>query len=101
VFLAGAPGALVPVKLLVNGTSIRHERVDIVTYYHIALSAHDVLLAEGLPCESFLATGVPHPDFASPQRESDACAPFSVAGLPLEAARRRVRSWTGVHTNSA
>jgi hypothetical protein len=28
-----------------------------VTYYHVELAAHDVILAEGLLCESYLDTG--------------------------------------------
>jgi serralysin len=28
-----------------------------VTYYHIKLDRHDLLLAEGLPAESYLDTG--------------------------------------------
>ena len=54
VFIAGV---LIPVRYLVNGTSIAQERVDAVTYYHLELAAHDVVLAEGLPCESYLDTG--------------------------------------------
>ena len=48
---------LVPVRLLVNGTSIRHERVATVTYWHIELPAHAIVLAEGLPAKSYLDTG--------------------------------------------
>ena len=48
-------GALVPIHLLVNGATIRQEPgAGVVTYFHVELDAHDVLLAEGLPAESFL-----------------------------------------------
>jgi autotransporter passenger strand-loop-strand repeat protein len=50
-------GALIPVRYLVNGTTIGQEPVDGVTYYHIELAGHDVIVAEGLPCESYLDTG--------------------------------------------
>jgi hypothetical protein len=50
-------GALLPVRYLCNGATIRQEMVAAVVYYHVELDAHDVLLAEGLPAESFLDTG--------------------------------------------
>jgi hypothetical protein len=54
-FLAGR---LVPARLLVNGTTIRPEtRLAEVTYFHVELEDHDVLLAEGAPAESWLDTG--------------------------------------------
>jgi hypothetical protein len=52
-----ANGVLVPVRYFVNGSTIVQEPVDEVTYYHVELAAHDVILAEGLPCESYLDTG--------------------------------------------
>jgi hypothetical protein len=52
-----AGGALVPVHCLVNGTTIRQETVDAISYYHIELPRHDVLFAEGLPAESYLDSG--------------------------------------------
>lgn len=52
-----AEGVLVPVKHLVNGGTIRQRRVRRVTYYHVELDSHDVILAEGLPVESYLDTG--------------------------------------------
>ncbi|HUB11908.1 MAG TPA: Hint domain-containing protein [Acetobacteraceae bacterium] len=50
-------GGLIPIKLLVNGSTIRQIRMNAVTYYHVELSGHDILLAEGLPAESYLDTG--------------------------------------------
>ena len=50
-------GALIPVRYLLNGASIAVEPVGEVTYHHVELERHDVLLAEGLPAESFLDTG--------------------------------------------
>jgi hypothetical protein len=57
----------IPVRHLVNGTSIVAEEVAEVTYYHVALATHDVLLANGLPSESWLDTGV-HRGFENPPR---------------------------------
>ncbi len=54
VFVAGA---LIPVRYLVNGATILREPVEHVTYWHVELDRHDLLLAESLPCESYLDTG--------------------------------------------
>ena len=48
---------LVPVKLLINGTSIAQEKWDGVRYFHVELPRHAVILAEGMPVESYLDTG--------------------------------------------
>jgi Hint domain len=50
-------GGLVPVRYLINGATITQEKVAKVTYWHVELTSHDVLLAEGLPAESYLDTG--------------------------------------------
>ena len=51
-------GKLVPAKLLVNDMTIINDRaISTVTYHHIELEEHAVLLAEGLPAESYLDTG--------------------------------------------
>ncbi|GAB0112739.1 Hint domain-containing protein [Acidisoma sp. C75] len=52
-----AEGVLVPVKHLVNGTSIRQQAVARITYFHVELARHEVIFAEGLPTESYLDTG--------------------------------------------
>ena len=53
----GAEGVLVPVMCLINGTSVARVPVDRITYWHVELDAHDILLAEGLPAESYLDLG--------------------------------------------
>jgi collagen type I/II/III/V/XI/XXIV/XXVII alpha len=50
-------GVLVPVRLLVNGTSITQVKLDGVTYYHVELPRHAIIFAEGLPAESYLDLG--------------------------------------------
>jgi hypothetical protein len=51
-------GQLVPVKLLVNGATIRRERnIAAVTYYHVELDRHDIVVAENLGAETYLDTG--------------------------------------------
>jgi VCBS repeat-containing protein len=93
-------GALFEAGSLVNGTSIQQEaQTRHVTYHHIELEAHDIVLAEGLPCESFLDTGsrhefegeaalVLHPDFASSR--GALCAPLIQDGRRLARKRRRL-----------
>ncbi len=93
---------LIPVKYLVNGGSIAQVRRKSVTYYHVELPRHDVLLAEGLPAESYLDTGDRanfanggavmrlHPDFASRVWEAEGCAPLVVSGPVVAGVRRRL-----------
>ncbi len=48
-------GALVPAQLLVNGATIRRvESIDHLEYFHIELDTHDVILADGMPAETFV-----------------------------------------------
>jgi hypothetical protein len=96
-------GVLIPVKYLINGTTIWQEPVESITYLHVELPRHDVVLAEGLPVETFLDTGnrsnfadragtaILHPDFGSRVWEADGCAPLVVVGPALSAVRRRLR----------
>ena len=88
-------GKLICARQLVNGTTIRQERDwTAVDYYHVELDQHAILLAEGLPAESYLDTGnsgffansgaplVLHPDLTDetdyPTREAGSCAPVRV-----------------------
>jgi hypothetical protein len=51
-------GALVPAWLLVNGVSIIQAMpADRVTYLHIELDDHDIIVAEGCPTETYLDEG--------------------------------------------
>jgi hypothetical protein len=95
----------VPVKYLMNGTSIAQVKRDQVRYFHLELERHDVILAEGLPVESYLDTGnrlnfengggpiALHPEFSAHSWdtahiwEALACAPLIVTGPKLAAAR--------------
>ena len=45
---------LIPIRHLINGSTIAQVPMDRVTYYHLELAQHDVVLAQGLPAESFL-----------------------------------------------
>lgn len=105
VFVADAgsgQGVLIPIRYLVNGRSIAQEQRDAVVYWHVELPRHGVVLAEGLPAESYLDTGNRaafanggdslqlHPDFARQVWRERACAPLVVDGPLLLAAKRMV-----------
>lgn len=92
-------GLLIPARLLVNGASIVAETdCRAVTYYHVELDRHDILLAEGAAAETYLDTGNramfenggqpvrPHADFAGGQRAREAlsCAPFTSSPAQVE-----------------
>jgi len=97
---------LIPIRHLVNGTTIAVVRVDEVTYHHVELARHDLLLAEGVAAESYLDTGDRadftnsgavmrlFPDFAVAGADhawqANGCAPLTVTGPHLEAVRRHV-----------
>ena len=94
-------GVLIPIKHLINGATIVQADAAEVHYFQIELTCHDVLLAEGLPCESYLDTGNRaafvnggpcmqlHADFM-PLSWEDACAPLCENANPVVALRRRL-----------
>jgi hypothetical protein len=103
----GLDGRLVPARLLVNGSTIlRDTSMGEITYYHVELPRHALLLAEGAPAESWLDTGnrgmfanafVPaalhgdfEPDYASDAWRSQACAPLLEGGPALATLRARL-----------
>ena len=102
-------GKLIPAKLLINEMTIVQERdTRVVEYYHVELDRHAVLLAEGLPAESYLDTGnraffsnaglalVLHPEFHVNAGlrcwETDACAPLAVSAEAVEPVWRKLAS---------
>ena len=50
-------GVLINACDLVNGATIVQEDAEIVEYHHIELDSHDILVADGMPCESYLDDG--------------------------------------------
>jgi hypothetical protein len=105
-----ADGVLIPVKYLINGTAVSQDPAfGAIDYFHVELDRHDVLLAEGLPVESYLETGqraafdnggppmLLHPDFGARVWEAAGCAPLVVTGPKLNAVRCRLMqiSWIG------
>jgi collagen type I/II/III/V/XI/XXIV/XXVII alpha len=92
---------LIPAKHLLNGTTIRQVQQRHVVYHHVELERHDVVLAEGLPAETYLDTGdrakfsgtgvlALHPDFSVRVLEAMGCAQVIVTGPQLAAVRRQV-----------
>ncbi len=96
-------GVLIPIQYLENGGTIRREAMGgVVTYYHVELDEHAVLLANGLPAESYLDTGsranfdnggpvrALYPEFVARRWETEGCAPMIVTGPVLRAVRDRL-----------
>ncbi len=93
--------ALIPVRTLVNDRSIVQVPMAQVTYFHLELQHHDVVLADGMPAETFLDTGPAmafcgrgnaiglYPDAACRLWDAKACAPLVVTGPVLD----RLRQW--------
>jgi hypothetical protein len=102
---------LIPIKRLINGSTIVQVPVARVDYYHIELARHDVVLAEGLPVESFLNTGDRsdfanddgpirlHPDFSVLAWEALGYARLVMVGPELDAARARLAAIAMHHSS--
>jgi T5SS/PEP-CTERM-associated repeat protein len=108
---------LIPARLLIDGARIAQKERDTVSYFHVELKRHDIILAEGLPVESYLeprggrrvrdagetirlpARAVTRPAMSAAQIwETDGAAPLVVTGRTLLAARESVgRSRTFVN----
>jgi hypothetical protein len=96
---------LIPVKHLINGSTIVQMKIARVTYHHIELAVHDVLLAEGLSAERFLdmRDGSKYanrpgpvrldPDYSARMWEAFGCARLVVTGPELAAARALVEGF--------
>jgi len=95
-------GVLIPIRYLINDTSIAQIKLDEITYYHVELPRHDVILAEGLPVESYLGDRT---DFGAMRllggRQAHetmwaafGCAPLVVCGPELEAVRQQLAGIT-------
>ena len=96
-------GVLIPVHCLINGATVVQEQAASVQYFHIELDRHDIVLAEGLPAESYLNTGNRaqfengaahvslHADF-TPRGwdDANAYAPLCTRGPIVEALNRRL-----------
>jgi serralysin len=94
-------GVLVPIMCFVNGTSIARRAVTAVTYWHVELETHDILLAEGLAAESYIDGGdraffteasdhALHDPDRVPAGWSARCRSVVVGGPVVEAERQRL-----------
>jgi hypothetical protein len=52
-----AEDVLIPIKHLIDGAAVRQMEAGQITYVHIELAEHQIVLAEGLPVESYLDAG--------------------------------------------
>ena len=92
---------LVPIMNLINGTTIARTSMQSVTYWHVELDQHDVLLADGLPAESFFDMGsrgwfdndlddvLANPDLV-PAGQHGRCRDVAIEGPIVEAERQRI-----------
>ncbi len=95
---------LIDVERLLNGVTVTQDMdASTITYYHIELDQHDLVLAEGVFSETYLDTGnrgqfanagnvvALHPDFLPQQDKSvGACRPWLTGGERLAAIRARL-----------
>ena len=97
-----AAGALIPVHLLENGQTIaRMPATGTVRYFHIELATHAIILAEGLPAESYLDTGnrgifdgaetpIMHPNLSARSWDEASCVPLLQGGERVAAEKLRL-----------
>jgi hypothetical protein len=98
---------LIPAAALINGSTVQQVELDAITYWHVELDSHDILLAENLPAETYLDMGNRDffienaltdldagPDATEPMQPSHPafCRPFHVHGPIVEAVRDRMRA---------
>jgi len=91
-------GALVQVGGLINGTTIAlhaAEEFDELEFFHIKIETHDLIFAEGAPCETLLSVDENANNFAdyyrrygTPQTEEQPCLPI----LSYNSGRSQIRS---------
>ncbi len=96
-------GRLFEAQALVNGSTIYRETTTrFVTYHHVELEAHDIIVAEGLPAESYLDTGnrnafegeeslALYPAFGTPAGAAT-CVPVVREGARLAAVKARLKA---------
>jgi autotransporter passenger strand-loop-strand repeat protein len=89
------------ISLVNGGTVVQEYAATSITYYHIELDQHDVVLAEGMPAESYLNQGhrgmfegertiMLHPDFQLDDKLEGFCVPVIRSGAELAAVRTKI-----------
>lgn len=87
---------------LINGTTVQQVEVDEVTYWHVELDSHDILVSENVPAESYMDMGhrgffreadvidikaLPDGTDASRRTHADFCRPVHLDGPVVDAVR--------------
>jgi len=95
---------------LVNGVSVLQENVAEVRYFHVELAAHEILLAENCPAESFMDehfrrqfqnAGEFHRLYPGEVAPALMCQPRLDSGFQLDAIQRRLRARAGLRETQA
>lgn len=91
-------GVLIQAHTLVNDATITQVPREQTEYWHVELDSHDILLAEGLPGESYLDVGnrtafinggafiEAYPDFR-PKHWTETCVPVAKGGAAVQSAK--------------
>jgi hypothetical protein len=93
----------IPAGYLINGATIAQIEVDEVSYWHVELDSHDVLLANNLPAESYMAMGnrgffeerrglLPAIEEERERTHADFCRPVVLDGTVLAFVRQRLET---------
>jgi hypothetical protein len=95
----------IPIGYLVNGATIAEVEVETISYWHVELDSHDILIANNLPAESYLAMGnrsffeehrglllLPAIEEGRERTHGDFCRPVVLDGPVLDFVRQRLLS---------
>jgi hypothetical protein len=93
-------GALIPVEYLINHRTILFDdHAQEVSIYHIELAAHDVLIADGAPAETYRDDGnrwlFQNGNLGWEQEAKPPCAPVLTGGSLVDAVWRRLLERAG------
>jgi hypothetical protein len=98
-----AEGVLIPVRALLNNDTVAPVNIGAVTYHHVLLDRHDIVLAEGLACETLLdcETGAAFDNADTAPHHAiflSASAPIVTQGQQVDRARQTLqrRSVAGI-----
>jgi hypothetical protein len=92
---------LIPIGNLINGGTIAEIEKDAITYWHVELDSHDILIANNLPAESYLAMAnrgafeelrglLPAMAEGRERTHADFCRPVITGGPTLDFVRQRL-----------
>ncbi len=96
----------IPIGYLVNGATVAEVEVDEISYWHVELDSHDILIANNLPAESYLAMGnrgafeekrglLPAIMEGRDRTHTDFCRPVVTEGPVLHFVRERLLARAG------